>query len=379
MNTNNIQTRQTAGSLARTISAGLGIVSVLSFSAAELSARSAGRPDHSSPATASHSQPASGMRHVNMAPTSSSTHQQPGTSGSRYQPGSSTTHQQPGTSGSRFQPGSSSTHQQPGTSGSRFQPGSSSTHQQPGTSGSRFQPGSSSTHQQPGTSGSRFQPGSSTTSLGHDRFPQPGHNGSSFVSHDRPNDHTYVNVRDGHRDFEHSRFSHIPEGRFRSSFGRGHEFRVGQLAMFGGHRSFRFGGVSFGLMRPWPARWAYTDAVYVDYIDGSYFLCNRMDPSVQIPVDVDQCDTCAAAPEQPVAATLASCNECNQPVMQPVAQVCNQCGAPSVPTLTRGQTAGEVVALLGDPTRIINLGFRQIFVYPDMRVTFIGGRMSDAR
>lgn len=48
--------------------------------------------------------------------------------------------------------------------------------------------------------------------------------------------------------------------------------------------------------------------------------------------------------------------------------------APSGPAL--GQSVDEVVAALGQPTRVIELGPKKIYVYQDIRVTFTGGKVT---
>jgi hypothetical protein len=78
----------------------------------------------------------------------------------------------------------------------------------------------------------------------------------------------------------------IPDARFRSNFGRGHEFRIGNPTLVGGYSRFQYGGYWFGFVQPWPADWYYTDDVYVDYIDGGYYLCNPEYPGTQISISV---------------------------------------------------------------------------------------------
>jgi hypothetical protein len=96
----------------------------------------------------------------------------------------------------------------------------------------------------------------------------------------------------------------IPEDRFRGSFGRGHEFRIGHPVMIGGQASFQFGGFWFGIVDPWPAAWLYTDAVYVDFINGGYVLVNVLHPEVQVAVSAgDPAPTTCATAEPVVPAT----------------------------------------------------------------------------
>ena len=51
--------------------------------------------------------------------------------------------------------------------------------------------------------------------------------------------------------------------------------------------------------------------------------------------------------------------------------------APPPKTISLGQTADEVVATFGQPQKIVKLGAKQIYYYPDMKVTLIGGKVSD--
>jgi hypothetical protein len=45
--------------------------------------------------------------------------------------------------------------------------------------------------------------------------------------------------------------------------------------------------------------------------------------------------------------------------------------------LSVGQTPEQVTAALGQPKQIVKLGTKQIYVYPDMKVTFVNGKVSD--
>ncbi len=78
----------------------------------------------------------------------------------------------------------------------------------------------------------------------------------------------------------------IPDDRFRSHFGRGHEFRIGSPRLVDGYSRFQYGGYWFGFVQPWPVDWYYTDDVYVDYINGEYYLCNPSYPGAQIAISV---------------------------------------------------------------------------------------------
>ena len=80
--------------------------------------------------------------------------------------------------------------------------------------------------------------------------------------------------------------SRIPDDRFRSNFGSGHDFRIGSPRMVGGYSRFQYGGYWFGFVQPWPVDWYYTDDVYIDYLNGGYYLCNPSDPGVRVGISV---------------------------------------------------------------------------------------------
>jgi hypothetical protein len=74
----------------------------------------------------------------------------------------------------------------------------------------------------------------------------------------------------------------IPDAQFHAHFGREHTFHVGHPVVVEGQSRFQFGGYWFGFGEAWPVGWAYTDDVYVDFIDGQYFLIDPVHPGVQL-------------------------------------------------------------------------------------------------
>ena len=48
-------------------------------------------------------------------------------------------------------------------------------------------------------------------------------------------------------------------------------------------------------------------------------------------------------------------------------------------TIEKGQTTDQVQAALGKPDKIVNLGAKQIYVYKDLKVTFVNGKVSDVQ
>jgi len=48
-------------------------------------------------------------------------------------------------------------------------------------------------------------------------------------------------------------------------------------------------------------------------------------------------------------------------------------------TIDKGQTEEQVVGILGKPDKIVNLGAKKLYIYKDMKITFIGGKVSDVQ
>jgi hypothetical protein len=79
---------------------------------------------------------------------------------------------------------------------------------------------------------------------------------------------------------------HIPDDKFHSSFGRQHAFVVSRPTVVGGQPQFVYGGYTFNMIDAWPADWSYSDQVYVDYVDGQYFLYDLAHPGVTVAIVV---------------------------------------------------------------------------------------------
>lgn len=54
-------------------------------------------------------------------------------------------------------------------------------------------------------------------------------------------------------------------------------------------------------------------------------------------------------------------------------------GTDATVTVKLGMTPEEVEAALGKPSKVIDLGGKKLYVYPDMKITFIEGRVSDVQ
>jgi len=49
------------------------------------------------------------------------------------------------------------------------------------------------------------------------------------------------------------------------------------------------------------------------------------------------------------------------------------------PTIQMGESIDDVVNALGQPTKIVNLGHKQIYVYKDLKITFTNGKVTDVQ
>jgi hypothetical protein len=83
----------------------------------------------------------------------------------------------------------------------------------------------------------------------------------------------------------------------------------------------------------------------------------------------------AAQPDANVAGELnAASQEADHAEQQAVDQG-SDAGAP--PTLSLGLSIDEVRAIQGEPEKIVDLGSKRIYVYKDLKITFIDGKVSD--
>jgi hypothetical protein len=62
----------------------------------------------------------------------------------------------------------------------------------------------------------------------------------------------------------------------------------------------------------------------------------------------------------------------------PAAQAPAQSSAPPK-TIALGQTTDQVIGILGQPQKIVNLGAKQMYFYPDMKVIFTNGKVTDVQ
>ncbi len=101
------------------------------------------------------------------------------------------------------------------------------------------------------------------------------------VEHSETRTQTKTTVK--HGPIENGR---IPDAQFHSHFGHEHTFHVGHPIIVEGHPRFQYGGYWFGYGEAWPVGWGYDDDVYVDYIDGQYYLINPVHPGIRLSLDI---------------------------------------------------------------------------------------------
>jgi hypothetical protein len=106
------------------------------------------------------------------------------------------------------------------------------------------------------------------------------------VQQDRAQEQQRAQQTEQHRDNDHANNGghgrRVPEEKFRASFGSSHHFHVQR----GSDRRFNYGGYYFTYNEAWPGDWDYNDDVYIDEIDGEYYLINPRHPGVRLMVIV---------------------------------------------------------------------------------------------
>lgn len=86
------------------------------------------------------------------------------------------------------------------------------------------------------------------------------------------------NAQQSQRDGGNRNARHISDEEFHQHFGREHRFHVTRSE----DRRFNYGGYYWVHNDPWPSDWAYTDEVYIEEVDGEYFLIDPMHPGMRL-------------------------------------------------------------------------------------------------
>jgi hypothetical protein len=102
------------------------------------------------------------------------------------------------------------------------------------------------------------------------------------------------------------------------------------------------------------------------------FAKNVAPPADEVLKPIEEVIT-AEAETQEAAAPVAD-NAAPAPAEASAAQ-------PAAPpkTIALGQTTDQVIGILGQPQKIVNLGAKQMYFYPDLKVIFTNGKVSDVQ
>jgi len=79
---------------------------------------------------------------------------------------------------------------------------------------------------------------------------------------------------------------HIPDQKFRASFGHEHHFTVNRIinttTIVPNQTQFVISGFTFVFLDPWPVDWAFTDDCFIDFVDDDYFLFDALHPGIRV-------------------------------------------------------------------------------------------------
>ena len=88
----------------------------------------------------------------------------------------------------------------------------------------------------------------------------------------------------------------------------------------------------------------------------------------------------SVTPDANVATELTQvAQEADRTEQDVVSQMDATAGSKGPVTISFGQTIEEVVAILSQPEKVVDLGAKKIYVYKDMKITFTDGRVSDVQ
>jgi hypothetical protein len=121
----------------------------------------------------------------------------------------------------------------------------------------------------------------------------------------------------------------------------------------------------------------------VDKIVAEVFRVQPAEQQQQAPAGVQQAPPAAApaaaqAAVPPVAPPPPPADNAPVPDIPPPPPPADAPAAPPQ-TISLGQTTAEVIAIFGQPQKIVNLGAKQTYYYKDLKVIFTGGKVSDVQ
>ncbi len=95
---------------------------------------------------------------------------------------------------------------------------------------------------------------------------------------------------------------------------------------------------------------------------------------------VDASFAASVTPDANVAGELTQAAQEADQTEQDVVNQANTTGGSTGPvTISYGQTIEEVIAILSQPEKVVDLGAKKIYVYKDMKITFTDGKVTDVQ
>jgi hypothetical protein len=102
------------------------------------------------------------------------------------------------------------------------------------------------------------------------------------------------------------------------------------------------------------------------------------------PADLGTVDSPLASQVHPDTNVATELNQASQEADQEEQTVVNQsanieASAAGPVTISLGQTIDQVTSIQGAPQKVIDLGAKKIYVYPDIKITFVDGKVTDVQ
>lgn len=82
----------------------------------------------------------------------------------------------------------------------------------------------------------------------------------------------------------------VPEKTYKAHFGQQHKVTAKRIVttthIVPNQTRFTYVGYTFVFVQPWPMGWGFDDDVYIDYVDGGWFMFDAMHPGVQLGLSI---------------------------------------------------------------------------------------------
>jgi hypothetical protein len=128
----------------------------------------------------------------------------------------------------------------------------------------------------------------------------------------------------------------------------------------------------------------YYGQIKFPFAKGAMPPADAMMQTIDEVVTVQPADNAAQAPAAPPAAPPvpgAASDSSSPAAMAPIAPPPPPADQPPAQpkTISIGQSKSDVIGILGQPSKDVQLGSKEILVYSDMKVTLVGGKVSDVQ